>query len=110
MVHDDPAWVEGLVRRLTDHHEVGRNEPWSVDDAPRRYVEGTVGAIVGVEVPITRLGGKRKLSQNRPAGDVAGVLATFEAGGPRKGSVAAAMREAMPGLEGPDHPHRRGQG
>lgn len=101
VVHDDPTWVEGLVRRLTDHHEAARPDPWSVDDAPRRFVDGMLGAIVGIEVPLTRLEGKRKLSQNRPEGDVAGVVAAFDAAGSRERAVAAAMREAIPHLAGP---------
>src|ERR1700761_4202442 len=50
VVHDDPAWVEGLVRRLTAQHESGLAKPWSVDDAPRPFVAGQLRAIVGVEL------------------------------------------------------------
>lgn len=95
LVHDDAAWVGQLVRRLTGTHEATRDEPWSVDDAPEAFVEGMVRAIVGIELPITRLEGKRKLSQNRPAGDLAAVRTAFEAGDPREQAVAAAMRHAL---------------
>ena len=81
VVHDDAAWVEDLVRRLTDRHERGRERPWSVDDAPTDYVAGQLRAIVGVEVVITRVEGKAKLSQNRSATDIDGVTAGLEAGG-----------------------------
>jgi transcriptional regulator len=74
VVHDDPAWTEDLVRRLTAKHEAGRAHPWSVDDAPRAFIEGQLRAIVGVELRITRIEAKAKLSQNRPAADVAGVI------------------------------------
>jgi transcriptional regulator len=74
-VHDDPAWTEDLVRRLTTKHEADRAHPWSVDDAPRAYIEGQLRAIVGVELEITRIEAKAKLSQNRPAADIAGVIA-----------------------------------
>lgn len=74
VVHDDPAWVEDLVRRLTAKHEAARPEPWTVDDAPERFVTGQVRAIVGVEVRITRIEAKAKLSQNRPAADIDGVI------------------------------------
>ncbi len=74
-VHDDPAWTEDLVRRLTAKHEAGRDHPWSVDDAPRKYIEGQLRAIVGVELEITRIEAKAKLSQNRPPADVDGVIA-----------------------------------
>jgi transcriptional regulator len=75
VVHDDPAWTENLVRRLTAKHEAGRAHPWSVDDAPRAFIDGQLRAIVGVELAITRIEAKAKLSQNRPVADVAGVIA-----------------------------------
>src|SRR5919202_3080679 len=83
VVHDDATWVEALVRRLTEKHEGGRVHPWSVDDAPARFVEGQLRAIVGVELLITRIEAKAKLSQNRPEADVAGVIAGLDARGER---------------------------
>ena len=81
VVHDDPAWVEDLVRRLTTKHESRMAEPWSVDDAPAPFVAGQLRAIVGVELAITRIEAKAKLSQNRPPADVAGVVAGLRAEG-----------------------------
>src|ERR1700734_388067 len=52
VVHDDPVWVERLVRRLTDRQEAERPEPWSFDDAPREYSDGQLKAIVGLELRI----------------------------------------------------------
>lgn len=75
MVHDDPAWVEHNVRELTERHEASRPQPWSVDDAPPEFIEGLLRAIVGVELLITRVEAKFKLSQNRPAADIDGVIA-----------------------------------
>ena len=75
VVHDDPAWTEDLVRRLTAKHEAGNEHPWSVDDAPRTFIDGQLRAIVGIELEITRIEAKAKLSQNRPEADVAGVIA-----------------------------------
>src|SRR5258708_37352692 len=75
IVHDDAAWTESVVRRLTAKHEAGNSRPWSVDDAPRAFIEGQLHAIVGVELLITRIEAKAKLSQNRPVADVAGVIA-----------------------------------
>jgi transcriptional regulator len=74
IVHDDPRWTEDLVRRLTGKHEGRREKPWSVDDAPRAFIEGQLRAIVGVELLITRIEAKAKLSQNRPAADIDGVI------------------------------------
>lgn len=81
VIHDDPEWVESLVRRLTEKHEAQRVHEWKVDDAPRAYVEGQLRAIVGVEVRISRVEAKAKLSQNRPAPDIAGVIAGLRADG-----------------------------
>jgi transcriptional regulator len=75
IVHDDAEWTESVVRRLTDKHEAGNDPRWSVDDAPRAYIEGQLRAIVGLELVISRVEAKAKLSQNRPAEDVAGVIA-----------------------------------
>jgi len=68
------AWLRGLVERLTDRHEAGRTDPWKVTDAPADFVEQMLGAIVGIEIPLTRLVGKWKVSQNRPAADREGVV------------------------------------
>jgi transcriptional regulator len=73
-VIEDRDWLRQLVGRLTDHHESNRSQPWSVSDAPGDYIEKTLDAIVGLEMPIVRLIGKWKVSQNRPAKDQAGVV------------------------------------
>jgi transcriptional regulator len=73
-VHDDPAWVERNVRDLTERHEAGRPQSWSVDDAPPQFIERQLRAIVGVELLITRIESSFKLSQNRSAADVDGVI------------------------------------
>ncbi|MCF5469112.1 FMN-binding negative transcriptional regulator [Pseudomonas syringae] len=62
-----------LVGELTDKHEAGRAQPWSINDAPADYIAKMLGAIVGFALPVQRLQGKRKLSQNRDAQDIAGV-------------------------------------
>ena len=81
VVHDDPEWVSSLVRRLTERHENSRAAPWSVDDAPAPFFEGQLRAIVGVELRITRVEVKVKMSQNRPADDVQGVIDGLRADG-----------------------------
>jgi transcriptional regulator len=62
-----------IVSTLTDRHEANRAQPWKVADAPADYIDGMLKAIVGFAVPIERLEGKRKLSQNRSPADIAGV-------------------------------------
>ena len=71
---EDRAWLRGLVERLTNRYEAGRAEPWKVTDAPADFVEQMLGAIVGIEIPLTRLVGKWKVSQNRPSADRDGVV------------------------------------
>ena len=72
-VFTDAQRLLTLVSALTDRHESGRTQPWKVTDAPADYIEGMLKAIVGFALPIQRLEGKRKLSQNRSAADIAGV-------------------------------------
>ncbi|WP_037575738.1 FMN-binding negative transcriptional regulator [Phaeacidiphilus oryzae] len=101
VVHDDPEWLAGQVSRLTDRHEAESarpgERPWAVADAPEKYLAGQLRAIVGVELAISRVEAKFKLSQNRPAADVAGVAAGLDARG-RAGdaAVAAAVRRHDP--------------
>ena len=71
---DDAAWVHALVSTLTDLHEATRPAPWSVTDAPADYIAATQRAIVGIEVELSSLKGKWKVSQNRSAADRAGVV------------------------------------
>jgi transcriptional regulator len=70
---DDAERLLRAVTRLTNHHEGTRQEPWKVSDAPDAYIAAQLKGIVGVEVSISRLEGKRKLSQNRSADDRTGV-------------------------------------
>jgi transcriptional regulator len=97
IVHDEPAWKEALVRRLTDEHEAGRPSPWSVDDAPSDFVARQLAAIVGLELRIERIEAKWKLSQNRPTEDaraVADALAADPASDAAR-AVATAMRQDL---------------
>ena len=90
-IHDDPEWTRDVVERLTRAHEEGREDPWAVSDAPEPYVAGQLRAIVGIEVEIDRVEAKWKLSQNRNAADVAGVIAGLGAGTDDDQTLAAAM-------------------
>jgi transcriptional regulator len=92
VIHDDPAWVEQNVRQLADKHESGRQPEWGVDDAPPAYISGQLRAIVGVELRITRIEAKFKLSQNRSDEDVGGVIDGLA--GERRPDMATAVREA----------------
>jgi len=90
--HQDPEWLRGFVTRLTELHEGGRAHPWAVTDAPPEYIDGQLRAIVGVELTITAIEAKQKLSQNRSALDRAGVVAGLEGEpGPDPAAIAAVM-------------------
>ena len=72
--HQDAGWLRELVTRLTRLHEGGRQHPWAVTDAPPEYIDGQLRAIVGVELQVTSVEAKQKLSQNRSEPDRAGVV------------------------------------
>jgi transcriptional regulator len=74
VIHQERDWLRGFVTRLTDRFEAQRAAPWQVSDAPEAFIEKQLGAIVGIEIPLTRLIGKWKVSQNRPAADRDGVV------------------------------------
>lgn len=98
-VYDDAARLRDIVTRLTDHHEAPRAERWAVSDAPESFVAGQLKGILGVELRITALTGKRKLSQNRPEADRDGVRTGLTAStDPRDREVAAAMAESPASL------------
>jgi transcriptional regulator len=91
---DDATWVRAFVTRLTERHEGSRAAPWAVRDAPDDYIATMVRAIVGVEIEVTALTGKWKVSQNRSAADRAGVVQGLRAAG----VAAAAALGGEPGL------------
>lgn len=73
-VIDETDWLRSLVERLTGEHEASFPEPWRVADAPPEYIEKLLASIVGLEITVTKLIGKWKVSQNRPAADHEGVI------------------------------------
>jgi transcriptional regulator len=72
---DDAARLEALVRALSERHEAGRAAPWTLEDAPRPYIEAMLRGIVGVALHTEKIEAKRKLSQNKSAADFGGVAA-----------------------------------
>jgi transcriptional regulator len=93
---DDPAVTLAHVTRLTETQETPRAQPWQVADAPGDFIAGMVKAIIGFELVITRLEGKWKMSQNRPAEDRAGVVEGLA----REGG-SAEVAELVAGLSAP---------
>jgi transcriptional regulator len=94
----EPDALRRHLEQLTARHEAARPAPWSIDDTPVGYVDKLLGAIVGVEIEITRLDGKWKMSQNRPAEDVDGVIEGLGASeDPRDREVGEIVRERRRG-------------
>ncbi len=91
---EDPRELHALVSRLTDTHERQRAAPWAVSDAPADYIEKTLGAIVGIEIPIDSIAGKWKVSQNRSAADREGVARMLDQ---EPGGAAMAAQVRAPG-------------
>jgi transcriptional regulator len=92
VVHDETEWKRALVTRLTARHESQFAAPWAVADAPPDYIDASLKAIVGVEVQVTSIQAKRKLSQNRLEADVVGAIEGLTALGGDSARVADAMR------------------
>ncbi len=91
-VHDDERYVRGVVARLTRRHEATEPRPWKMADAPADYMDSRLREIVGIEVAITALEGKSKMSQNKEARDREGVAQAYEARGQE--DLAARVRQA----------------
>ena len=94
---DDPERLLDLVTRLTSRHENPRGESWSVADAPSSFIASQLRGIVGLELAISSLEGKWKMSQNRPEADCAGVIRGLERdGGDLERAVARLVAERNP--------------
>jgi transcriptional regulator len=87
-----PEWLIPHVGRLVARHEAGRPDPWALTDAPEEYIRTQARAIVGLELRITRLEAKAKLSQNRSDADIEGAIEGLSAGTPGEHAMADAMR------------------
>ena len=90
-VIEDAAWLRRQIDDLTLLKEGGRPEPWMVDDAPEPYLASQMKGIVGLEIPIDRIEGKWKVSQNRPEVDRAGVVAGLRSEGGEATEVMAQL-------------------
>jgi len=80
-VHDDARYLRGLVGRLTKRHEATQPRPWRMADSSQEFIDEMLGKIVGIEISITRLVGKFKLSQNRESRDALGAANALKAQG-----------------------------
>jgi len=90
-VIDDAAWVRAQLEALTQHNEADFPEPWAVADAPEDFTEKLIGAVVGIEMVITRLIGKWKVSQNQPLQNQRSVIQGLNASGQSEAVAMAAL-------------------
>jgi transcriptional regulator len=88
---DDADRLLGVVTRLTDLQEGALAEPWAVTDAPADFIRAQLRGIVGLRIPVTRIEGKRKMSQNRSAEDRAGVAAGLAGSARAMDRIVAAL-------------------
>lgn len=91
-VRDDERFVRGVVARLTRRHEAGESRPWKMTDSTPEYIDSMLRNIVGIEVAITSLVGKRKLSQNKDERDRLGAVQALQARG--QDALAQSMARA----------------
>jgi transcriptional regulator len=90
---DDRDWLRAHVTNLTAIHEAPRETPWQVSDAPDEFIDALIGGIVGIEMPIARLAGKWKMSQNRSDADRTGVIAGLSGRSARDRDAARLVEE-----------------
>lgn len=90
-VIDDATWVRTQLENLTAHNEAAFSEPWAVSDAPHDFTEKLIENIVGIEIVITRLSGKWKVSQNQPPQNQAGVIQGLNASIERDAASMASL-------------------
>jgi transcriptional regulator len=90
-VHDDERFVRSVVAKLTRKHEAGEPKPWKMGDSAPDYINAMLHNIVGIEITLTSLVGKFKLSQNREERDRLGAADALDAKG--HNTIARAMRE-----------------
>ena len=95
-IRDDEPWLLDHLRALVDRQEADRPDPWSIDDPPEGYIATTARAIVGLELAISTIEAKRKLSQNRLGIDFDGVIEGLSDGSERERAVAGEMRLESP--------------
>jgi transcriptional regulator len=92
-VIEDSGWLRRQIEDLTNLNEGVLPKPWKVDDAPEQYLASQMKGIIGIEIPIARIEGKWKVSQNRPEADRAGVVAGLREGGEQSAVMAALVAE-----------------
>lgn len=94
VIHDDARWVRGQAGMLTKRNEAHQPQPWKMADAPQAFTAAQLALIVGIEIPISRMVGKFKASQNRNPVDAEGArLGLHERNAPGDAAMAAIMQD-----------------
>jgi transcriptional regulator len=91
VVHEDEKWLRGVVGRLTKRFEANQSVPWKMANAPAAFIDKQLTNIVGIEIPISRIVGKWKVSQNRPVADRLGAAEGLRASGDPDDAVMAEL-------------------
>ena len=97
-VMEDATWLRAHLNALTAHNEASQAQPWKPSDAPPDYLEKMMSAIIGIEITITRLSGKFKLSQNQPEPNQMGALHGLRETGQAQSLAMAALMEQVNGF------------
>lgn len=92
---DDVEWLSALLQSLTRRYEAAQAAPWSISDAPEEYIQKMLAAIIGIEIPLTRISGKWKASQNRAAPDQASIAAGLRASAEPDAVAMAALMDQL---------------
>ena len=92
---DDVQWLSALLQGLTSRYEAAQAAPWSISDAPEEYIQKMLAAIIGIEIPLTRISGKWKASQNRTAPDRASIAAGLRASAEPDAVAMAALMDRL---------------
>lgn len=92
---EDADRLRDQVASLTDRHEATNAAPWALNDAPEKFVQSQLKGIIGFEIPISRMDGKWKLSQNRPAPDKEGVISGLDARDGADAEITRATRDRL---------------
>ena len=106
-IRDDAKFVRAVVGRLTKIHEAQEVKPWKMSDAPSDYLDAMVQAVVGLEIEITRIEGKAKMSQNKEPRDQRGVIQALQAQGHDKLATAVAQANSVTASQSPPAESRR---
>lgn len=92
-IRDDETWLRGFLDSITAQHEATQHRAWKLSDAPEDFIHSMMKAIVGIEVTISSMQGKAKLSQNQPSANLPTILAGLRASPPESVGASTMMKQ-----------------